>query len=241
MIDLHAHLIPGVDDGARDLDDALAMCREASAQGTTAVVATPHVRHELFWNDDPERLRLRFEELREALDGSLDVRLGSEITLNSESYEEMLRLPDGDLFTLAGSRWVLVELPWRGVGPDPREVFHELKVAGLRAIVAHPERVRWLMLNPGLIEALRDAGARFQLTAASVTGNLGPAAAGACRFFFDAGWADFVASDAHDTTRRGPSLREAHEHVATSYGPDVAQRIFHDHPRAVLADEPLPC
>ena len=110
-----------------------------------------------------------------ALEGVVEVRLGAEIALNSESVEALYTDSTGpnSVPTLAGSRYVLLELDWQGYGPDALEVVHELVVRGLRPIIAHPERVGWLTAEEGLLESLVQRGATLQLTAMSVTGGLG--------------------------------------------------------------------
>lgn len=239
LVDLHCHVLPGVDDGAVDLDEALAMCRRAAEGGCRTLVATPHLRHGQWPNDDRGELERRFEELRRRLDGTLEIHLGGEIAVSSASLDEILDLPGGKLFTLAGSRYVLLELDWLGLGPDVFELVHELKVRNLEPVIAHPERLPWLAANPALLEELVLRGAYLQLTAMSVTGELGAKLGKLCEELVEAGLVHFVASDAHDLEFRPPGLRRAFEHVVRRHGPEPARRLFITHPRAVVDDRAL--
>lgn len=239
LIDVHCHVLPGVDDGAVDLDEALAMCRLAAAQGCRTLILTPHLRHAQWSNDDRAGLERRFDELRRRLAGSLEIHLGGEIAVSSACLDEILDLPAGQLLTLAGSRYVLLELDWLGLGPDVFELVHELKVRGLEPVIAHPERLPWLAANPALLEELVLRGAYLQLTAMSLTGELGAQLGKLCEELLEAGLVHFVASDAHDLEFRPPGLRRVFEHVVRRHGSEPARRLFVTHPRAVVDDVPL--
>jgi protein-tyrosine phosphatase len=240
LIDLHCHLLPGVDDGAADLDEALAMCRLATADGCSTIVATPHLRHELWCNGDRAHLQELCDEIRAHLPDQPIVLLGGEIAVNSQSVEEMFQLPDGDLLTLADSRYLLLELDFFGLGPDPLDLVYELGVRGWWPVIAHPERVPWLAYDLALARALVDHGALLQLTAKCVTGELGRAVREACDGMLDAGLVAFVASDAHSVEMRTPGLRTAWRRVAERWGPERATELFIANPRAVIENRPLP-
>ncbi len=239
MIDLHCHILPTVDDGAGDLDVALAMCRLAAEDGCTAMVATPHLRHEMWFNGDRGHLEQLWRQVRDLASGVLDVFLGGEIAINSESWQEMSRLPEGDLLPLAGSRYLLLEFHPRGVGPDPEELIHELVIGGWYPVIAHPERIPWLAGDPDYLGTLLEQGALAQLTAMSVTGEAGRYTFDSAWRMLDAGMVHFIASDAHDTTRRPPGLSRAYQRVAETLGERAARRLLITHPRAVLEDRPL--
>ncbi|MEM8933290.1 MAG: CpsB/CapC family capsule biosynthesis tyrosine phosphatase, partial [Acidobacteriota bacterium] len=198
MIDLHTHILFGVDDGAADLDESVAMVRRSVDDGITALVATPHVRHPSFWNGDTDRLRARFDAVVEAVadaELTVDLHFGGEIAVSSTSLDEIQQLPAGTLPRLGASRWLLLELDWHGIGPDPEELVHEVQVVDHRPLIAHPERVRWLIAEPRRLAALVTAGARLQLTAQSVVGALGPEAESAALDLIDRGLVHCVASD----------------------------------------------
>lgn len=243
MIDLHSHILPGVDDGAADVEEALQICRAAARDGTTELVATPHLRHSMFWNDDPAGLEAAFLTLREMVDHEnlgLELHLGGEIAISDASVEELLSPGSGGLFTLAGGKWVLLEFDFSGYGPDPVETVWEVAVRGFRPIVAHPERLRWMASDFGLLAALARHGATFQLTAMSLTGEFGKIARDAAHALTERGFVHFVSSDAHDARLRRPGLQAARDLVAKTWGEAAGRAFFLDNPRAVLLDQPLP-
>lgn len=239
MVDLHAHLLPGVDDGPATPEEAAEMCRRAAADGITAAIATPHQRHELWPNADRVDLETRFQSLRTMAPDGLDLALGAEIRVDSELVAEVDALPGGSLLPLAGSRYLLLELPPLPVGPDPRAVVHELTVAGWRPVLAHPERIRWLAEAPAMLAGFVERGALLQLTAMSVTGEFGRRAQACCSFLLDEDLAHFVASDAHDPVNRPPVLSDAFRAIADGWGEARARRLTGDNPRAVLEGRPL--
>ncbi|HBL25674.1 MAG TPA: protein tyrosine phosphatase [Acidobacteria bacterium] len=242
MIDLHCHVLPGVDDGAPALAEALAMCRAAAGDGCEVMVATPHQRREPWWNDDVEHLRGRAAELQAAVQEEMGdgfrVLLGGEIHADREVLSEVERLPGGTLLPLAGSRYLLLELDSWGNPDDAVHLVHETKVAGWRPILAHPELIPWL--NRGLLTHLVSLGALLQVTGMSLTGDFGRRPQMEAWQMIEAGLVHFVASDAHDLQRRPPGLRRAHTVLSTRWGSELARRLTIDNPRAVIADRPLP-
>jgi protein-tyrosine phosphatase len=239
MIDLHTHILAGLDDGPETLDQSLAMCRIAAEDGITTVVATPHQRHEWWPNADRATLKARFGDLRAAADGVVELALGAEIRVDSELLEDLDRLPGGMLLPLAGSRYLLIEFPTVASGPDPRTLVHELAVGGWWPVLAHPERIPWLAEAPEVLAALLDRGACVQLTAMSVTGDAGPAAMACAWALLDADLVHFIASDAHDTSERPPVLSAAFRAVADGWGEARALRLTEHNARAVLENRPL--
>ncbi|MEM1176813.1 MAG: CpsB/CapC family capsule biosynthesis tyrosine phosphatase [Acidobacteriota bacterium] len=243
MIDLHSHILPGVDDGSSDLNESIAMCRIAAADGATTLVATPHLRHSRYWNDDRSALEASYRELCGALGKEgleLEVLLGGEITVGSESVAEIDALPGGQLLTLCGSKYLLLELDWQGLGPDPLELVYEVDVLGWRPIIAHPERVSWLSEDLELASAMQENGATFQLTSMSLTGRFGSQIKERSERWLDAGLVHFVSSDAHDVKHRPPGLAAARALVAERCGDEVAEALFVGNPRCVVDDRPLP-
>ncbi len=238
MIDLHCHILPAVDDGATDLDAALEMCRLAAADGCTAMVATPHLRHEQWWNGDRPLLERLWRRLKSLASGLLEVHLGGEIAVNSESWSELTLLPDCGLLPLAGSRYLLLEFDPRGLGPNPEDLIHELVVRGWCPVIAHPERIPWLAGDPPFFQALLGQGALAQVTARSLLGGSGRFVGDAAAMMLEAGWVHFVASDAHDTAIRRPGLGQAYRQVARTRGEPVARQLFVANPRAVLDNRP---
>lgn len=238
-IDIHCHVLPGIDDGARDLAEAVAMCRLAVEDGCKALVATPHLRHERWWNDDRRRLETLQQAVQDQVGEDLQVLLGGEIAVNTESYAELWELPDGRLPTLAGSRYVLLEFDRHGLGPDPLELIHELRIAGWFPVIAHPERISWLAGNLPLLHECVASGAHLQITAMSLTGDLGQRLAALSASLIEHDLVTFIASDAHSVGLRPPGLRRAFRAVEERWGREKAQFLLIDHPQHLLDDEPL--
>jgi protein-tyrosine phosphatase len=240
MIDLHCHILPGVDDGARSFAEAAAMCRLAAEDGCEAMVATPHQRRGEWWNGDGDQLAALADQLQTEVGAGFRVYLGGEVHVDSELLTEIEKLPGGGVLPLAGSRYLLIEFASSGTPRDAIHLVHELAVAGWRPIVAHPEFVPWLAADRGLVARLVALGAAAQVTAMSVTGDFGRRPQSDTWALLDAGLVHFLASDAHDTRRRPPGLRRACELIASRWGEPMARRLAADNPRAVVENRPLP-
>ncbi len=239
MIDLHIHILPGVDDGAEDLDETVAMCRLAASSGCRALVATPHQRNNLWWNTDRGQLETLLQRVRDEVGPEPRLHLGGEIRVDGELLKALEGIPDSGLLPLAGSRYLLLEFDRHGLGPDPESVIHEVVIAGWRPIVAHAEFVPQLTREPGRVERLVELGALIQATAMSLTGDFGPATAKFIRKLLDESLVHFVASDAHDTRWRPPGLEKARQVIASRWGEETARRLTSTNPQAVIEDRPL--
>jgi len=247
MIDLHCHILPGVDDGARTLDEAVAMCRLAAADGCEAMIATPHQRRSEWWNDDRELLQGLARDLQAAVGAALEtpfrVALGGEIHVGPGLIEEVERISPGaggGLLPLAGSRYLLIEFDPLDTPVQAADLVHELAVSGWRPVIAHPEHIPWLAKGTALLDHLVSLGATAQVTAMSLTGDFGRRPQSDAIAFLDAGLVHFVASDSHSPRRRPPGLSRAYQVIAARRGEAVARRLTTDNPRAVLDNRPLP-
>ncbi len=240
MIDLHCHILPGVDDGAQSLEEAAAMCRMAAQDGCEAMIATPHQRRGEWWNSDRESLSALAGELQDIVGPGLRVYLGGEVHVDSALLAEVEKLPGGGVLPLAGSRYLLIELDAQGTATEAIHLVHELAVAGWHPVIAHPEFIPWLAADPELVERLVALGATVQVTAMSVTGDFGRRPQNDVFSLLDAGLVHFVASDSHGVRRRPPGLKRACDLIAGRWGRDVAWRLVDDNPRAVVTDRPLP-
>ena len=234
-VDLHFHLLPGVDDGPADLADSLELAREAAAQGTTTVVATPHVRADFF--TDVASLPERVDEVRRAVadDGlRLELRCGGEL-----GHEMVGRLRQPELETIAqgppGARWLLVETPFEGVSPAFHSATAELRDRGFGVVVAHPERSADASLDgaSGLRREIR-LGAVAQINALSLDGRHGHDAERAAHELLAEGVPAVLGSDAHGPTRP-PALRAAAA-VLRGRGthPAVVHSLIASGPRALV-------
>ncbi len=240
MIDIHAHILPGVDDGAETLKEAVEMCRLAAADGIQVVVATPHQRHEQWLNTDPGKLEGLLEEVQSEGGASPRLVLGAEISVDSELLTELESPGKGNLIPLAGSRYLLLDLDPMGIGPDPVGLTHELVIEGWVPIYAHVERCGWLSEDLDRMERLAERGALFQVTASAVTGELGRGLQACTRTLLDAGLVHFVASDTHHPGgRRSPGLGRAYREIASRWGEPLAHRLTKMNPAAVIENRSL--
>jgi protein-tyrosine phosphatase len=231
LIDLHSHVLPGLDDGAADLEEALAICAAAAADGITVLAGTPHVRHD--HPTTPENMEAALDALQ-AAGPPVEIVRGGELDLAEleRPKEELQR------FALGGSRYLLVETPYYGWPLNLADELFRLHLAGFTAVLAHPERNVDVMERPELLEPIVAGGALVQLTAAAVDGRLGKRTRACTRTLIDRGLAHLIASDAHAPEIRAIGLSSA----AASVGDDeLARWLTLDVPSAVLADvEPPP-
>jgi protein-tyrosine phosphatase len=236
-VDLHFHLLPGVDDGPADMDASLDLARRAVADGVGTVVATPHVRADLGLTDAVE-IHARVLQLRSALAAAgiaLEVRCGGEL-----GHEQVARMRQGELDLLAqgppGRRWVLVETPFHGIGDDFHAATDELRERGYGVLVAHPERSADASLDAsaGLRRELA-AGSLAQLNALSLTGQHGEEACGAAWELIAEGLIEVVSSDAHGPTRP-PALGLARRTLLeVGVSPKAAESLVGSGPHRLLA------
>jgi protein-tyrosine phosphatase len=209
VIDLHSHVLPGLDDGAADLDEAVAICRAAADDSIEVLAATPHVRRA----DYPTTADEMEEALAAVVAAAGDVvRLvpGGEIAL------EELDRPDDELrrFGLAGNpRYLLVETPYIGWPLDMGDRLFDVRARGFTPVLAHPERNSDVQLRPDLLEPLVASGTLVQLTAAAVDGRSGRRSQGCARALLERGHAHLIASDAHAPTVRAIGMRAAADAV----------------------------
>lgn len=240
MIDLHCHILPGLDDGPPNVEFSVAMARAAAATGIAVMVATPHIRRD--YAVEAEDVEAGVEQLNRMLtrDG-IDVLVvgGAEVSL-AKAHE----LPDAvlDRLCLGDSRYLLVESPYRDGGLDPEDVLPELKERGYCPVLAHPERSSVFQRSPERLAALVDDGALCSVTAASLAGRFGgPVKRFALRLFAE-GLVHDVASDAHDPVQRPPDLLGGFD-VADRDLPGLREQAAWftvTAPVAILADRPLP-
>lgn len=239
MIDIHTHLLPGVDDGPASLAEAVAMCRAAGDEGCSDLIATPHQRHGLWWNGERAPLEALRGRLQQGVGASPRIHLGAEIRVGADLLADLDKRPPRDALPLAGSRWLLIEFSRVHPHPDAPGLIHELVVAGWRPIVAHPEEIDWLAGDPPVLPRLVALGGALQVTAASLVGGYGHRIQERVRGILDQGLAHFVASDCHDLVHRPPGLAAAAEEIGGRWGWAAADLLTTTHPQALLADRPL--
>ncbi|HUP61179.1 MAG TPA: CpsB/CapC family capsule biosynthesis tyrosine phosphatase [Thermoanaerobaculia bacterium] len=237
MIDLHHHCLPDVDDGPREWDEAVEMCRIAAEEGIETIVATPHVLRGRWRTPSREELDERIAELREKSGGTPRLLLGSEYFF-AHDMAEVLRAGK-PIVPLAGSRYVLLELAANSVPPMLDQPLYRAQLDGWIPILAHPERNSVLQSRPEMIADLIRHGVRMQVTSGSLTGEFGPAAQKAAEAWLKHGLVHFVASDAHNVARRAPRVRAALARLRELVGDDAADALTRRNPLAVIENRGL--
>jgi len=236
MVDVHCHLLPGVDDGPESMEESVAMAEMALADGITHIAATPHSNDTFAFDGDRNQQLCR--ELAARFEGRLSLTTGCDFHLSYDNVEAACESPQR--FALGQQQYLLVEFADFALPPFLDQALERLQNAGLKLIVTHPERNPLVRKSPDRMRRWLDAGCYVQLTGLSVIGRFGTAAEKSALEYLDRGWAHFVASDAHDAASRPPKLRRAYDFVAGRYGPPVARALFQENPLAALRGEPLP-
>ena len=236
MIDLHCHVLPGIDDGPETMDGSLELARAASAQGTTVLVATPHVTYDHIHNTS-ERILAAVEEVNRALRKQrIDVMVlpGAEVAL-----ERAGELEDDELaaLRLGGGPWLLVECPMFAGGMGVDGQLHALASRGNKIVLAHPERCPVFQNDLHLLERLVGAGMLGQVTASALTGQFGRTVERIARDMVDRDLIQIAASDAHNAGRRPPVIRD---HLEDAGLDGRADWMGFDVPEAVLAGTSIP-
>jgi len=238
MIDLHSHILPGLDDGAADLATSLRMARLAVADGVTQMVCTPHVVPGLYENTfqkiEAAVISLRRSLVREGI--PLRIMAGADVHVAPDLPE---KLAAGSVPTLNGSRYFLFELPHRVVPPRIEVLAGRLIEAGFVPVVTHPERLSWVETRYDVLAELNRVGCLIQVTADSLTGHFGRSAFQMAERLLADGRIDVLASDAHGDDRRKPVLSQARAIVAARLGDEEADRMVLKRPAAIVADRTL--
>lgn len=232
MIDIHCHILPGLDDGPAAIEESLAMLRLAAASGTTDIIATPHANP--VFPFDESRTQDAFDQLCALIDVPIGLHLGCEVQLNYANLKKVLSRPE--TYTLNQSRYLLLELPDLFSTKPVTRALRELIAGGLTPVIAHAERNRVMQNDIGLTRRWKELGCRIQITGQALVGGFGTSAKRAAEQLIGNGIADFLASDAHNSGKRSPDMRAAYSHVSLSYGADFAERLFVRNPALVLSD-----
>lgn len=237
MIDIHSHILPFMDDGAADLKAALVMAQDAHNDGITTVIATPHHANGVYMNPAQEigaAVEQLNEKLREA-GNPLLVLPGQEIRIYGDLLDDLER---GELLTLAGSRYILLEMPSSRVPRSMEETCHELIIQGYVPVIAHPERNAEIADDPSRLVKLIELGALGQLTAQSIAGTFGNKLQKLSLELCRRNAIHVIASDAHDHLNRPFGLSEAYAVVQKELG-NTAFDFFQHNARLIAANEEI--
>ena len=226
-------MLYGVDDGARTLEDSIAMVRMAAENGTTDLVATPHAN--LNYRFEPELIRERLAEIAAGAGNGLRLYSGCDFHLSFDNIQDAIARPSK--YTINQKCYLLVEFSDLLIFNNTPEIFARLLDAGMIPIVTHPERNSLLRQRIENIAGWVEAGARVQITAQSLLGVFGRRAKDFCESLLDRSLVHFIASDAHDCEHRPPRLNDACDFLKKQYGDEVAEALCVTNPRATLTGD----
>jgi len=236
MIDIHCHILPGLDDGSTSMEESVQMAEMAIKDGITHVVGTPHSNNE--YKFDTALIRQRKEELQAAVGDRLKLATGCDFHLSIENLTAIEK--DTARFTINQKNYLLVEFADFALPPGIEDTLLRLQMMGLALVITHPERNRLICAQPDRLRKWLHQGCYVQITAQSLTGRWGEGVQKQAEKWVDQEMVHFFASDAHNLTKRPLQLRSAYEMVAERWGPERAQALFVENPLAAFEGRPLP-
>jgi len=236
MVDIHTHILPGIDDGSKSWEMTAEMCRMAIADGTTHIVATPHSNYTYTYNRDRSTDMLGY--LHDAADGKLAFSIGCDFHFSPENISDALEHPRR--YTIGDTQYLLIEFNARAIPATVNRDILSLLSRGMVPIITHPERNPPLMKKPEMVLTLVELGCLVQVTANAVTGDWGSRSQKTAEWLLKRKAVHVIASDAHDPVRRRPIMSEARAAVAEIVGAEVADALVTHNPSAIVDDRPLP-
>ncbi|MEG3641053.1 tyrosine-protein phosphatase [Magnetococcus sp. PR-3] len=244
-IDLHAHILPGLDDGASSMQMALNMARMAVADGIVAMVATPHLNPASNWNNGAEIVSRSVDVLRRHLHEAqipLTIYGAAEVRLNAHTQKQ-LQTGFAPLLTQHNAkgkcRYVLTEFAHAGLQGGELYMCELLVHKGYTPVIAHPERIRTFRHDPSRLEPFMALGCKTQVTCSSVCGSYGEKTAAVIDTWIEQGWVQVLATDTHDIHHRQPAMRDAVRLVAQQFGVDKATQMVMTNPQRILDGQAL--
>lgn len=238
MIDLHSHILYGIDDGAETLADAVAMCEIAVADGTEVMVATPHRFDGIHENHPIELLRERLDEIQQAVGNSIRLVLGCELHFTHRVVEQLCTTGEG--WGINNGPYVLLEFPPFSIPNGCENAIYRITSAGFRPLIAHPERNRTVQEKPEHFYNLAELGLYAQLDSASLFGKFGRDAQIVAKTLLQNNLIHAISSDTHSPTRRRPGLSKALAAARDIVGDEHARALVIDNPKAIVDGQPLP-
>jgi len=239
LIDLHAHILPGLDDGSGDFTESLAMAAVGLKDGIHTIVATPHVLQGVFDNDRNEILSAvtSLNQILQEHNIAVNILPGAEYYLEADLP---LKLAQGELLAINDNgRYLLVELPSAFIPEYTAQVLYEIQLQGITPIIAHPERNAGFTRRPAALQEMISRGILAQLTSASITGLFGRRIKQTAYSFLQRGLVHLVSSDAHSSRGRAPLLSQAYREIEKYLGPDIAELLVIHNPRSIIEGESI--
>jgi protein-tyrosine phosphatase len=237
VIDIHSHILPELDDGARSLDEAVEMARIAAEDGIEQMVCTPHMFNELSNNPQPDEIAYRVSALQTKIAGTaLKLLPGNEVHITHQIVEQAR---DRRFTRINNGNYLLVEFPTMLIPLGTDDIFYKLQLQGLFPILVHPERNSRFQANPALLEPFVRRGVFVQVTAMSVAGEFGVKAQKCAESLLRHQCVHFIATDAHRPKTRPPILSRGRDAAARIIGDDAARKLVENNPRAVIEGKPF--
>jgi protein-tyrosine phosphatase len=235
FVDIHSHVLPGLDDGAKTLEDSVAMLRLAADAGTTDIVASPHANQEFTF--DPEAIGRKIAEVQAAAGPLPRIHRGCDFHLTIDNIQDALSHPTK--YAIGNKCYLLVEFSDFHIPPKTLEIFDRLQTAGLIPVVTHPERNGLLHTRLDQVQSWVENGAYVQVTGQSLLGTFGRTARSIAVELMNRNLVHFIASDGHDTSYRPPVLRQAFAEVERGWGRERAETLFITAPQAAIDGRPF--
>jgi len=236
MIDSHCHILPGIDDGAKTMEQSLEMAKIAVADGIKTIVATPHIHPGRFDNDlnSIKDVLREFKDELKANDIPLDIHLGAEVHIDPEVMVLIAQGLIPFVGELDGFKVMLLEFPFTHIPPGTDKFVAWLKQKGIKAMIVHPERNREIRESINKLQPFIQQGCLIQITTSSLLGTFGPDSKSCAEELLRYDWVTVIASDAHNTQSRPPKLQAAREAAALIVGEDASWKLVRDNPGAYL-------
>ena len=223
MIDIHSHILPGIDDGSKDMEMSIEMLKMAQEKGTKTMVATPHYVKNIYENNYEQVFAVHQElKLAAAAAGiKVEILLGQEVMLDKHSLK---LCKEKKLRGINGTSYMLVEFPMDKLPADALDLIYELRLLNIKPIIAHPERYEYINGAPTNINDFIEEGCFFQINTGSLEGLFGKKVQSCAKLLIREGLANFIASDAHSLNRRCPGLIEGFR-VATVIDKAIEKKV----------------